>query len=357
MALLRRGIPLLRSASRNMATEVSVAAESPFLRFGNPAPTSLDLTPLLSSIPETEVGRLFCRFVESGAQTPVDRLEQGAVLRCKTRARGRASGGDRRAALTRPVAASSSPRAHACRCCPWRAREGDSDARARARRRAAPLSRRLSARRRGKKKKYSNTRPRAAPPPPPKKTPTQQQLQLVQVTTLGNGMRVATEAIPYAETATVGVWINAGSRFETDANNGTAHFLEHLLFKGTRARTTRDLEVEIENMGGSLNAYTGREQTCYFARVMKKDAGKAVAILSDILLNSRLDERAVERERDVILREMEEVNKQTSELVFDHLHATAFQFTPLGRTILGPERNIRAITRADLADYMATHYR
>jgi processing peptidase subunit beta len=170
-------------------------------------------------------------------------------------------------------------------------------------------------------------------------------------------MRVATEAIPYAETATVGVWINAGSRFETDANNGTAHFLEHLLFKGTKSRTTRDLEVEIENMGGSLNAYTGREQTCYFARVMKRDVGKAVNILSDILLHSKLDERAVERERDVILREMEEVNKQTSELVFDHLHATAFQFTPLGRTILGPERNIRSITRADLAEYMATHYR
>ena len=90
---------------------------------------------------------------------------------------------------------------------------------------------------------------------------------------------------------------------------------------------------------------------------MKRDVGKAVDILSDILLNSRLEERAVERERDVILREMEEVNKQTSELVFDHLHATAFQHTPLGRTILGPEANIRAITRQQLAGYMADHYR
>jgi processing peptidase subunit beta len=90
---------------------------------------------------------------------------------------------------------------------------------------------------------------------------------------------------------------------------------------------------------------------------MRKDVGKAVNILSDILLNSKLEEKAIERERDVILREMEEVNKQTSELVFDHLHATAFQYSPLGRTILGPEQNIRTISRQDLVDYMATHYK
>jgi len=178
-----------------------------------------------------------------------------------------------------------------------------------------------------------------------------------KVSTLANGLRVASEANPHAETATVGIWINSGSRFETDANNGTAHFLEHILFKGTKTRSVRDLELEIENMGGSLNAYTGREQTCYYAKVMKKDVGKAINILSDILLNSNLEERAIVRERDVILREMEEVNKQTNELVFDHLHATAFQFSPLGRTILGPEENIRTISRKDLVDYMATHYK
>lgn len=178
-----------------------------------------------------------------------------------------------------------------------------------------------------------------------------------QVTTLPNGLRVATEKIPFAETATVGIWINSGSRFETDENNGTAHFLEHLLFKGTKRRSVKELEVEIENMGGSLNAYTGREQTCYFAKVQGKDVGKAVDILSDILLNSNLDERAIQRERDVILREMQEVNKQNSEVVFDHLHATAFQYSPLGRTILGPVDNIKKISRQDLVDYMKTHYR
>lgn len=178
-----------------------------------------------------------------------------------------------------------------------------------------------------------------------------------KVTTLPNGLRVASEHIPFAETTTVGIWINSGSRFENDQNNGTAHFLEHILFKGTKSRTVKDLEVEVENMGGQLNAYTGREQTCYYAKVLKKDVGKAVNILSDILLNSNLDERAIQRERDVIIREMEEVNKQTNELVFDHLHATAFQYSPLGRTILGPVENIKSISREDLVNYMKTHYR
>lgn len=176
------------------------------------------------------------------------------------------------------------------------------------------------------------------------------------ISTTANGMRVASESIIGSETATVGVWIDAGSRYETAANNGAAHFLEHMAFKGTHKRNQQQLEVEIENMGGHLNAYTSREQTVYFAKVFKKDVGKAVEILSDILLKSKLEEGAIERERDVILREMTEVNKQQEELVLDHLHATAFQGTGLGRTILGPEENIRSLTKADLTDYIHTHY-
>eukprot|EP00798_Chlamydomonas_sp_ICE-L_P023936 gene23937-9503_t len=178
-----------------------------------------------------------------------------------------------------------------------------------------------------------------------------------QITTLPNGLRVATETIPFAETTTVGVWINSGSRFENDANNGVAHFLEHILFKGTKRRSVRELEVEVEDMGGHLNAYTGREQTCYYAKVLGKDLSKGVDILSDIIMHSLLDERAINRERDVILREMEEVNKQMSELVFDHLHATAFNTSPLGRTILGPVKNIKSINREQIVQYIKTHYR
>lgn len=177
-----------------------------------------------------------------------------------------------------------------------------------------------------------------------------------RVTSLPNGLRVASETTPYAETATVGVWIDAGSRYETDKNNGAAHFLEHMAFKGTKSRSVRELEVEIEDMGGHLNAYTSREMTCYYAKVFKQDVPKAVDILSDILQKSNLDEKAINRERDVILREMQEVEGLPEEVVFDHLHATAFQHSPLGRTILGPADNIRSLTRNDLADYIATHY-
>ncbi|GAB2303335.1 hypothetical protein Dimus_037329 [Dionaea muscipula] len=177
-----------------------------------------------------------------------------------------------------------------------------------------------------------------------------------KVTTLPNGLRVATESNLAARTATVGVWIDAGSRFESDETNGTAHFLEHMIFKGTAKRTARELEEEIENMGGHLNAYTSREQTTYFAKVLDKDVNKALDILADILQNSTFAELRINRERDVILREMEEVEGQTEEVIFDHLHATAFQYTPLGRTILGPAQNVRTITKSHLQNYISTHY-
>jgi processing peptidase subunit beta len=129
-----------------------------------------------------------------------------------------------------------------------------------------------------------------------------------------------------------------------------------MAFKGTKKRTQEQLEKEIENMGGHLNAYTSREQTVYYAKVFKDDVPKAMEVLSDILINSKLDEAAITRERDVILREMEEVNKQYMEVILDHLHETAFMGTGLGRTILGPEQNIRNLTKHDLEDYIKTHY-
>jgi mitochondrial-processing peptidase subunit beta len=178
---------------------------------------------------------------------------------------------------------------------------------------------------------------------------------VTEVTTANNGVRVASETA-HGDTATVGVWIDAGSRYETGANNGAAHFLEHMAFKGTKTRSQTTLEKEIENMGGHLNAYTSREQTVYYAKVFKDDVPKAMEVLSDILMNSQLDEGAITRERDVILREMEEVNKQYEEVILDHLHETAFMGTGLGRTILGPEENIRNLTKADLEAYIKTHY-
>jgi len=178
---------------------------------------------------------------------------------------------------------------------------------------------------------------------------------LTEVSKTSNGVTVASETA-HGETATVGVWIDAGSRYETEKNSGAAHFLEHMAFKGTKSRTQQQLEMEIENLGGHLNAYTSREQTVYYAKVFKSDVPKAVEILADILQNSQLDEGAIERERGVILRESEEVNKQYEEVILDHLHETAFSGTGLGRTILGPEENIRNLTKADLSAYINTHY-
>ena len=177
-----------------------------------------------------------------------------------------------------------------------------------------------------------------------------------EITQFNSGLRVASETILGSNTATVGVWIDAGSRYETTHNNGAAHFLEHMAFKGTSKRIQYQLEIEIENMGGHLNAYTSREQTVYFAKVFEKDVPRAMDILADILLRSKLDTRAIDRERDVILREMKEVNKQNEELVLDHLHSTAFQGSGLGRTILGPEQNIKSLSRDDLREYIDTHY-
>jgi mitochondrial-processing peptidase subunit beta len=181
-------------------------------------------------------------------------------------------------------------------------------------------------------------------------------LEPTRISTLPNGIRVATETLPGCETATVGVWIDAGSRFEDDRTNGTAHFLEHIIFKGTNKRSQKDIELEIENIGGHLNAYTSREQTAFYAQVMRRDIPQALDILSDILQNSKLDPLAIERERPVILREQEEVNKQMEEVVFDHLHSIAYQGSALGRTILGPDDNIRKITKENLEAYIKANY-
>ncbi|GAA6024975.1 hypothetical protein JCM10207_008124 [Rhodosporidiobolus poonsookiae] len=179
---------------------------------------------------------------------------------------------------------------------------------------------------------------------------------LTQISTLPNGLTVATESSPSATTATVGVWIDAGSRAETDKTSGTAHFLEHMAFKGTGKRSQHQLELEVENLGAHLNAYTSREQTVYYAKAFSSDVPKAVEVVADILTGSKLEAGAIERERDVILREQEEVDKQLEEVVFDHLHAIAFQHQPLGRTILGPKENILSIQRDDLVGYIKENY-
>ncbi|KAL7672865.1 hypothetical protein ACOME3_007744 [Neoechinorhynchus agilis] len=187
-----------------------------------------------------------------------------------------------------------------------------------------------------------------------------------RVTKLSNGITVASEEY-HLSTCTVGVWIDAGSRYETDKTNGTAHFLEHMAFKGTKSQNQQDLELCVENIGAQLNAYTSREQTTYYAKCLSTDLEKCVNILSDILQNGVYGSGEIERERDVILREMQEVENNVQELVFDHLksleffelvavHSCAYQGTPLGWTILGPVENIKSIKRQDLLEYVSEHY-
>ncbi|XP_035894845.1 mitochondrial-processing peptidase subunit beta-like [Anopheles stephensi] len=177
-----------------------------------------------------------------------------------------------------------------------------------------------------------------------------------QVTQLKSGLRVGSEDSG-SQTATVGVWINAGSRFENNNNNGVAHFLEHMAFKGTAKRAQDDLEIEVEDMGAHLNAYTSREQTVFYAKCLSQDLPKAVELLADIVQNPKLGEAEIERERGVILREMQEIESNLQEVVFDHLHATAYQGTPLGNTILGPTKNIQSLGKPDLQQYIEEHYK
>ncbi|EMG46865.1 Mitochondrial processing peptidase beta subunit [Candida maltosa Xu316] len=163
--------------------------------------------------------------------------------------------------------------------------------------------------------------------------------------------------MPGTKTATVGVWINAGSRADDPKSSGTAHFLEHLAFKGTERRTQANLELEIENIGSQINAYTSRENTVYYTKCIATDISQNIDILSDLLTNSKLDTRAIENEKHVILQESDEVDKMYDEVVFDHLHAVAFKNQDLGRTILGPREIIKIINRQNLVDYITTNYK
>ncbi|KAI1892818.1 hypothetical protein AGOR_G00137430 [Albula goreensis] len=177
-----------------------------------------------------------------------------------------------------------------------------------------------------------------------------------QLTTLENGFRVASEETGHA-TCTVGLWINCGSRFETEKNNGTGFFLEHMAFKGTRKHPQSALEKEVESMGAHLNAYTSREHTAYFMKTLSKDMPKAVELLSEVVQSATLNESDLEHQRGVVLRELEEVEGSLQDVCLDLLHATAFQGTPLGHSVLGPSENARSLTCQDLMEYINIHYK
>jgi predicted Zn-dependent peptidase len=180
--------------------------------------------------------------------------------------------------------------------------------------------------------------------------------ETTEITTLDNGLRVATESMPGLQTASVGVWIDVGARYEAPEANGVAHMLEHMAFKGTVRRNAKEIAEAIENVGGQLNAYTSREHTAYYARILADDLDLAVDLLADILQHSIFDEEELARERGVILQEIGQVQDTPDDLVFDLFQETAFPGQALGRSILGPAEIVSAMPRTSLIDYMAGNY-
>ncbi len=178
----------------------------------------------------------------------------------------------------------------------------------------------------------------------------------IRVTRLPSGLTVATERMERVETVSFGAYVATGARHETAAENGVSHFLEHMAFKGTARRDAARIAEEIENVGGQINAYTAREQTAYFVKLLKEDLPLGVDIIGDILTGSVFAPEEVERERGVILQEIGQANDTPDDIIFDHFQTTAFPDQPIGRPVLGAEEIIAAMSRRTLMDYMASHY-
>jgi predicted Zn-dependent peptidase len=178
----------------------------------------------------------------------------------------------------------------------------------------------------------------------------------MRISTLPNGLRVATDRMEWVETISVGMWIGVGTRQEAPDVNGVAHLLEHMAFKGTKRRTARDIAEEIEAVGGSMNAQTSREQTAYFIKVLKADLDLAVDILADILLNSTYDPTELARERAVILQELGQAEDTPDDVIFDRFQEAAFPDQALGRPVLGKAEIIERLPREALVDFRTRHY-
>ena len=174
--------------------------------------------------------------------------------------------------------------------------------------------------------------------------------------TLPGGMRFVTDRMDSVESVSLGVWVNAGARNETADINGVSHLLEHMAFKGTARRSALDIAVEIENVGGHLNAYTSRESTVYYATVLKEDAALALDIVSDILLNSTFADDELARERAVVLQEIGQANDTPDDIIFDTFQETAYPDQPLGRAILGTADIVSTMPRDTLKGYIDAQY-
>lgn len=169
-----------------------------------------------------------------------------------------------------------------------------------------------------------------------------------RITTLPNGLRVATESNLAAKSAAVGIWVDAGSRFDPEDKSGVAHFLEQLVLKAENE--------EVENIGAQLDGFTTRDITWYSALVSGQNVGKGVEVLGQILQNPDFSEGKIDKVRNAILKERDQIRAEGDLVIFDQLHATAFQYTPLGRPIVGPVNDMKLISKADIQEYFSSHY-
>lgn len=173
---------------------------------------------------------------------------------------------------------------------------------------------------------------------------------------LPNGVRLLLENIPTVRSVSIGIWVGTGSRYENESNNGISHFIEHMLFKGTQTRNSREIAEAFDKIGGQVNAFTSKESTCYYAKVMDKDAGYAMRVLADMFFHSRFDKDDMEKEKQVIGEEIKMYEDTPDDLVHDLLSATSFAHHPLGYPILGTQKTLSDFGPDDLRAHMRMHY-
>ena len=178
----------------------------------------------------------------------------------------------------------------------------------------------------------------------------------VNVTTLENGLRIVTDTMTQVETVSAGVWVGAGARMETEAEGGVSHLLEHMTFKGTEKRTAQAIVEEIEDVGGHLNAYTTRETTAYYAKVLKEDTALAIDVIADLTMNATIDDEELRKERSVIIQEIHQSFDTPDDIIHDHFQGAAYPDQPLGRPVLGIADVIRDMERDTVTTYMNRHY-
>ncbi len=175
-------------------------------------------------------------------------------------------------------------------------------------------------------------------------------------TVLDNGLRVVTESMPYLKSVTIGIWIDVGSRDETTRENGISHFIEHMCFKGTETRSPVEIAQSLESLGGTLNAFTSREHTCYYCRILDEHFDLGFDVLSDIVAHSTFDVKELAREKEVICEEIKDVQDTPADLVHDYFAKTVWDPHPLGQSIMGEAKGIKKLKRTDLINFISKHY-